>query len=147
MYSTWYGRRQIDRQYGFNVDCGRYTADLGVKMFADRISKQSVLDHIYVNNSVMNSVVLPAVITHFLSDHFPTLVHLKFKRQDENSPLIRIIKPHLKENFFEDINSELQSLEAPNFEKLSKVLTVIVNEHFPRTNYPENNQTLQKNPG
>ena len=93
------GRRQIDRQYGFNIDCGRYTVDLGVKMFADRISKQSVLDHIYVNNSVMNSVVLPAVITHFLSDHFPTLVHLKLKKKDENRPLIRIIKPHLKEIF------------------------------------------------
>ena len=80
----------------FNVDYGRYTADSAVKMFATttsnlgceqliswltRISpsKQSIVDHIYVNNSMMNSVVSPAVITHSLSDHFSTIVHLKFK--------------------------------------------------------------------
>ena len=68
----------------FNVDYGRYTADSAVKMFDDTISslgceqliswstrispsKQSV----YVNNSMMNSVVSPAVISHSLSDHFP----------------------------------------------------------------------------
>ena len=83
----------------------------------------------------MNSVVSPAVITHSLSDHFPTIVHLKFKtkRKDENRPLIRIIKPHLIENFVKDINSKLQSLEAPNFEKLTNVFADIVNKHFPKT--------------
>ena len=98
-------------------------------------SKQSIIDHVYVNNSMMNSVVSPAVITHSLSDHFPKIVHLKFKtkRKDKNRPLIRIIKPHLFENFVEDINFKLQSLEAPNFEKLTKVLTDIVNKHFPKT--------------
>ena len=136
----------------FNVDYGRYTADLAVKMFADRInslgceqliswptrispSKQSILDHIYVNNSMINSVVTLAVITYCLSDHFPTIVHLKFKtkRKDENRPLIRMIKPHLIESFVEDINFLLQSLEAPNFEKLTKVLIAISNTHFPKT--------------
>ena len=101
-----------------NVDYGRCTADSAVKMFADTISslgceqliswptrispsKQSILDHIYVNNLMMNSAVSPAVITHCLSGHFPTIVHLKFKtkRKDENWPLIKIIKPHLIENF------------------------------------------------
>ena len=83
----------------------------------------------------MNSVVSPTVITHSLPDHFLTIVHLKFrsKRKDENRSLIRIIKPHLIENFVEDINSKLQSLGAPNFEKLTNVLTDIVNKHFPKT--------------
>ena len=81
----------------FNVDHGRYTADLAVKMFANTIisslgceqliswptrispSKQSIVDHIYVNNLMMNSIISPAVIIHSLSDHFPTIVHLKFK--------------------------------------------------------------------
>ena len=94
-----------------------------------------ILDHIYVNNLMMNSVVSPAVITHSLSEHFRTIVYLKFKtkREDENRPLIRIIKPRLIENFVEDMNSKLQSLETPNFEKLTKVLTDIVNKHFPKT--------------
>ena len=98
-------------------------------------SKQSILDHIYVNNSMVNSIVSPAVITHSLSDHFPTIVHLKLKtkRTDENRPLIRIFKLHLIKNFVEDINSKLQSLEAPNFEKLTNVLTDIGNKHFPKT--------------
>ena len=110
----------------FNVKYGCYTADSAVKMFADTISslgceqliswpsrispsKQSILDNIYVNNSMVNSVVSPAVITHSLSDHFPTIIHLKLttKRKDENRPLIRILKPHLIENFIEDINSKL----------------------------------------
>ena len=59
-------------------------------------------------------------------------------------PLIRIIKPHLIENFVEDINCKLQSLEAPNFEKLTNVLTDIVNKHFPKTKLSRNNSTLQK---
>ena len=94
-------------------------------------SKQSSLNHIYVNNSMINNVVSPAVITHSLSDHFPTIVHLKFKtkRKDENKPLLKIIKTHLIENFVEDKNSKLQSLEAPNFEKLTNVLTDIVSKH------------------
>ena len=136
----------------FNVDYGRYTAYSAVKMFADTISslgceqliswptrispsKQSILDHIYVNNLMMNSVVSSPVITHFLSEYFPTIVHLKLKtkRKDENRPLIRILKPHLIENFVEDINSKLQSLKAPNFEKLTTVLTDIVNKCFPKT--------------
>ena len=83
----------------------------------------------------MNSVVSPTVITHSLSDHFLTIGHLKFKskRKDENRSLIRIIKPHIIENFVEDVNSKLQSLGAPNFEKLTNVLTDIVNKHFPKT--------------
>ena len=84
----------------FNVDYGRYTADSAVKMFADTISslgceqliswptrispnKQSILDHIYVNNSMMNSVVSPAAITHSLSDHFPTIVHYNSKLKEK----------------------------------------------------------------
>ena len=89
---------------------------------------------------------------YFLSDHFLTVVHLKFKikREGENRPLIRIIKPHLIENFLEDINYKLQSLEAPKVGKLTKVLTDFVNKHFPKTklsikqNYPEKNSTLQE---
>ena len=83
----------------------------------------------------MNSVVSRAVITHSLPDHFPTIIHLKFKtkRKNENRALIRIIKPHLIENFVEDSNYKLQGLEAPNFEKLTKALTDIVNKHFPKT--------------
>ena len=59
----------------FNVDYGRYTANSAVKMLADTISslgceqliscptrispsKQSILDHVYVNNSMINSVFL-----------------------------------------------------------------------------------------
>ena len=149
----------------FNVDYGPYTADSAVKMFADTISsrgceqliswparispsKQSILDHIYVNNSMMKSVVSPAVITHSLSDHFPTIVYLKFKtkRKDEDRPLIRIIKPHLIENFVEDINSKLQSLEAPNFEKLTNVLTDIVNKHFPKNKLSRKQFNFAKKP-
>ena len=79
----------------FYVDYGRYTADSSVKMFVDTISslgckqlislpsrispsKQSILDHIYVNNSMMNSVSSPTVITHSLSGHFPTIVHCSY---------------------------------------------------------------------
>ena len=149
----------------FNVNYGRHTADSAVKMFADTISsldceqliswptrirpsKQSSLDHIYVNNSMMNSVVSPAVITHFFSDHFPTIVHLKFKtkRKDENRPLIRIIKRHLIKNFVEDRNSKLQSLEAPNFAKLTKVLTDIVNKRFPKTKLSRKQFNFTKKP-
>ena len=97
---------------------------------------------------MMNSVVSPAVITHSLSDHFPTVVHLKFKtkRKDKNRPLIRIIKPHLIENFVEDINSKFQSLEAPNFERLTIVLTDIVNKHFPKTKLSRKQFNYAKEP-
>ena len=97
---------------------------------------------------MMNSVVSLAVITHSLSDHFPTIVHLKFKtkRKDENRPLIRIIKPHLIENFVDDINSKLQSLEAPNFEKLTNVLTDIVHKHFPKTKLSRKQFSFAKKP-
>ena len=111
-------------------------------------SKQSILDHIYVNNSMMNSVVSLAVITHSLSDHFLTIVYLKFKtkRKNENRPLFRIIKPHLIENFVEDINSKLQSLEAPDFEKLTNVSTDIVNKHFPKTKLSRKQFNFAKKP-
>ena len=55
-----------------------------------------------------------------------------------------IIKPHLLENFLENLNSKLQSLEAPSVEKITKVLTDIVNKHFPKTKLSRNNSTLQK---
>ena len=56
-------------------------------------SKQSILDHIYVNNSMMSSVVSPAVITHSLPDHFPTIIHLKFKtkRKDEKGHQLGLV--------------------------------------------------------
>ena len=96
----------------------------------------------------MNSVVSPTVIIHSFSDHFPTIIHLKFKtkRKDENRLLIKIIKPHLIENFVEDINSKLQSLEAPNFKKLTNVLTDIVNKHFPKTKLPRKQFNFAKKP-
>ena len=108
---------------------------LNIISWSTRISqnKQSVLDHIFLNNSIMNSVVSLAVFTHSLSDHFPTIRHLNTKRKDENRPLIRIIKPHSIENFLGDVNSNHQSLEAPNLEKLTKVLSDIVNKHFPKS--------------
>ena len=97
---------------------------------------------------MMNSVVSLAVITHSSSDHFPTIVHLKFKakRKEENRPLIRIIKPHLIENFVEDINFKPQSLEAPTFEKLTNVLTDFVNKHFPKTKLSRKQFNFAKKP-
>ena len=58
-----------------------------------------------------------------------------------------MIKPHFIENFLEDINSKLQSLEAPNFKKLTKVLTVIVNEHFSKTTLSRKQFSFAKKPG
>ena len=97
---------------------------------------------------MINSVVSLAVITHSSSGHFPTIVHLKFKakRKDENRPLIRIIKPHLIENFVEDINFKPQSLEAPNFEKLTNVSTDFVNKHFPKTKLSRKQFNFAKKP-
>ena len=70
---------------------GRYTTDTDLKMFADAITsivceliitwtnrtsstRQSILDHIYEDNSILNGIVLSAVITRCLSDHYFTLV-------------------------------------------------------------------------
>ena len=75
-----------------------------------------------------------------------TWLKFKTKRKDENRPLIRIIKPHLIENFVEDINSKLQSLEASNFEKLTNVLTDIVNKHFPKTKLSRKQFNFAKKP-
>ena len=71
------------------------------------------------------------------------MVHLKFKtKRTENRPLIRIIK--IIENFLEDINFKLQSLEGPNFEKLMKALNDIANKHFPKTKLSRNQFKLAK---
>ena len=53
---------------------------------------------------------------------------------------------HLIENFVEDINSKLQSLEAPKFEKLANVFTDIVNKHFPKTKLSRKQFNFAKKP-
>ena len=135
----------------FNIDYNRYTTDTSAKMFANKITdfgcnqlitlptrvcenRQSILDHIYLDNSMMNNVVTTAVITESLSDHFPILIQLnhKINKKDENRPLIRLIKPHLIEGFVEELNSSLQNLHTLHITELFNCLSKLTNKQFPK---------------
>ena len=135
-----------------NIDYGRYLSDPRVKIFADQITslgceqltdfptrvcstRQSILDHVYINGNMMNAVTTSAVITHPLSDHFPIVVQLKCKinRKDEFRPLIRTIKPHKIEKIVEDLNIHLFDANPQKFEDLINCLSNVVNKHFPLT--------------
>ena len=113
----------------FNINYNHYTTHTSVKDFADKItdfgcnqlitlptrvckSRQSILDHVCLDNSMMNCVVTTTVITESLSDHFPILIPLQHKinKKDENKLLVRLIKSHLIESFVEELNSKLTSL-------------------------------------
>ena len=93
----------------FNIEYNRYTTDTSAKDFADKITdfgrnrlitlptrvcenRQSILDHVYLDNSMMNCVVTTAVITESLSDHFPILIQLQHKinKKDENRLLVKV---------------------------------------------------------
>ena len=83
-----------------NIDYGRYLSNPRVKGFADQITslgceqltdfptrvcstRQSILDHVYINGNTMNAVTTSAVITHPLSDHFPIVVQLEMQNQQK----------------------------------------------------------------
>ena len=148
-----------------NIDYGRYLSDPRVKVFADQITslgceeltdfptrvcstRQSILNHVYINGNMMNAVTTSAVITHPLSDHFPIVVQLKCKinRKDEFRPLIRIIKPHKIEKFVEDLNIHLFDANPQKFEDLINCLSTVVNKHFPLTKLSRKQFNFAKKP-
>ena len=52
---------------------------------------QSILDHVYVPDSMLDKVIMAAVIEYDLSDHYPIVLHLKTSilRFEEKRPEMR----------------------------------------------------------
>ena len=149
----------------FNIDHNRCTIDTSVKDFADKITdfgcnqlitlptricenRQSILDHVYLDNSMMNCVVTTAVIIESLSDHFPILIQLQHKinEKDESRHLVRLIKPHLIESFVEELNSNLTSLHSPDMAEIINCLSMMTDKHFPKIKLSRKQYKFAKKP-
>ena len=82
----------------FNIDYNRYDTNANVKKYADEITCleceqmvvsparispnwQSILDHIYIENSMHNEITSVGVIQLDIFDHHPTIIKLKSKTQ------------------------------------------------------------------
>ena len=78
----------------FKIDCNCYDTNANVKKYANEITRlgceqmvvspirispnrQSILDHIYIENSMHNEIISVGVIQFDISDHHPTIIKLK----------------------------------------------------------------------
>ena len=95
-----------------NVDYAQYNQLARVKQYADSIiglgceqiitiptrivaKRQSILDHVYINNNSKNETKMAAVVQTDISDHMPLVLHLKYKcniKKETFRPFIRKIR-------------------------------------------------------
>ena len=64
-------------------------------------NRQSILDHIYIENSRHNEIISVGVIQFDISDHHRTIIKLKSKtqRKDIAGPMVRKILTNKNRNF------------------------------------------------
>ena len=101
-------------------------------------TRQSVLDHIYVNNLFQPHITESAVVNHDISDHLPTYINLKLKISSRNKhePYSRNITIDRVEKFLVSLE---QILDTPELkyntekDKLINAMKILTDVHFPKT--------------
>ena len=141
----------------FNIDYNCYDTNAIVKKYADEITclgceqmivlptrispnRQSILDHIYIENSMLNEIICVGVIKFDISDHHPTIITLKTKtqRKDIARPLVRKIQTNKIEKFVEELDKNLQKhfrddLMHKNINVLISCVKTVTDNIFPKT--------------
>ena len=137
----------------FNIDYTKYNSNNKIKHYADEITSlgcdqlivvptritthsQSILDHIYVNDSILRDIHSSAVIEYDISDHMSTFLSLNVgaTKKAPNRPLVRKITEIKRDVFLNELNQKLRYLDMQNnldFEKLINVMKELVDSYFP----------------
>ena len=135
-----------------NIDYNCYNSSNSVRIYANGITslgckqliscptrislkKKSILDHIYVDSTMIDEVVTTAVIEHDISDHFPIVVKLNtlIKRKEIFRPLVRKIAPEMIENFIIELDSVLKRSDPTNMSELTSNMINVIDNFFPTT--------------
>ena len=154
----------------FNIDYNCYDTNANVKKYAHEITcleceqmvvsptrispnRQSILDHIYIKNSVHNEIISVGVIQFDISDRHPTIVKLKSKtqRKDIARPMVRKILTNKIENFVEELDKNLQKhfrddLTHKNIDELINSVKTVTDNIFPKTRVSRKQFKIAKNP-
>ena len=136
----------------FNIDYNRYNSSNAVKTYADNVTslgckqliswptrlsltRQSILDHIYIDNTLIEKVVSTAVIEIDITDDFPTVLNLNLniKRKQNVRPWVRKIKPEKIENFVDELETELRKFSPFGLSELIYCMTNVTNSNFPNS--------------
>ena len=154
----------------FSIDYNCYDTNANVKKCADKITclgweqmvvsptkispnRQSILDHIYIANSMLNKIISAGVIKFDISDHYPTIIKLKSKtqRKDIARPMVRKILTNVIENFLEELDKNLQKhfrddIMHKNINELINCVKTVTYNIFPKTRVSRKQFKIAKNP-
>ena len=117
----------------FNIDYYCYKTNKNVKKYADEITclrceqmvvsptrillkQQSIFDHIYIENSMLNEILSIGVVKFDVSDHYCTIMKVKSKtqRKDIARPTVRKILTNKIEKFVKELDKIFKNiLEMP----------------------------------
>ena len=155
----------------FNIDYDCYDTNANVKKYADEITclgceemvvsptrispnRQSILDHIYIENSMHNEIISVGVIQFDISVHHPTIINIKSKtqRKDIARPMVRKILTNKIENFVEELDKNLQKhfrddLTLKNINELINCVKVVTDNIFPKTRVSRKRFKIEKTQG
>ena len=154
----------------FNIDYNCYDTNGKVKKYADEITclgceemvvsptrispnRQSILDHIYIENSMHNEIISVRVIQFDISAHHPTIINIKSKtqRKDIPRPMVRKILTNKIENFVEELDKNLQKhfrddLTHKNLNELINCVKTVTDDILPKTRVSRRQFKIEKNP-
>ena len=151
-----------------NIDYNCYDTNANLKKYADEItcleceqmvvsptrispSRQSILDHIYIENSMHNEIISVGVIQFDISVHHPTIIIIKSKTQRKNiaRPMVRKILTNKIENFVEELDKNLQKhfrddLTHKNINELINCVKTVTDNIFPKTRVSRKQFKIEK---
>ena len=115
-------------------------------------SKESILDHVYVNNCTLNNVKTTAVIEHDISDHSSIVIafQLVTDRKKIARPLVRKFPNQNQEKFLTDLSEQLKSSAAVQQNDISELIEIMSNltdKHFPKVQLSRRQYRIAKNHG
>ena len=114
-------------------------------------NRQSILDIIYIENSMHNEIISVGVIQFDISDHHPTIIKLnsKTQRKDIARPMERKILTN--KNFVEELDKNLQKhfkddLMHKNINEFINCVKTVTDNIFPKTRVSRKQFKIAKNP-
>ena len=153
----------------FNIDANKSSCNGLIKNYFDQVystgciqlisnptrvtdKSRTIIDHIYTNY-IHADLMTPRVITHDISDHWPTFVQIQTtlaKRKTHNRPIVRKITQNLIDQFLSHLECTLASenfQQSTSIEELIRVMSTITNLYFPKKKSRGNNTALPTNLG
>ena len=150
----------FNNNYGeFKVDSKtkRYVVDISSlrceQLIATRVSssKESILDHVYVDNCTLNNANTTAVIENDISDHSPTVIafQLVTDRKKNARPLVRKFLNQNQEKILTDLSEQLRCSAAVlqnDISELIKIMSNFTDKHFPKIQVSRRQYRITKKP-